>query len=65
MMKGVKIMNKKIIQFRRKLIDSYGKIQDNTKYNNSKCTLLIEKILISNSYYKNKLTKKIENYERV
>lgn len=30
-----------------------------------KCTLLIEKILISNSYYKNKLTKKIENYERV
>lgn len=39
MMKGVKIMNKKIIQFRRKLIDSYGKIQDNTKYNNSKSVL--------------------------
>lgn len=39
MMKGVKIMNKKIIQFRRKLIELYEKTQNSMKYNNSKSVL--------------------------
>ena len=43
MMKGVKIMNKKIIQFRRKLIELYEKTQNSEYSANRRPLVTVEK----------------------